>query len=212
MVLASLVLALIKVPSPIAPRPRVLVRTSSQGPIRGIRMADVINEVREIWRPYADIDFADADSAGISGYDDDLLLVIADRPRTDRSSNRAALGWIEFVGGRPAKTVTVSVEAARNLMSRCMWRGRRIDELSVPLQRRFMAQALGRSAAHEIGHYLLRSNAHAPAGLMRPQMTAPELMETELGLFRLQPSEIARLERRLAADVPTQQRPGVGAG
>src|SRR5262245_3701966 len=40
-----------------------------------------------------------------------------------------------------------------------------------------LARALGRTLAHEIGHYLLGSS-HAPHGLMRAQFTARELIET----------------------------------
>jgi hypothetical protein len=207
-----------------APRLRVLVRIDPRGTGKGFRTPEVVDQVREIWQPYIDLDFAGEETGGAlanrgegpaatrdsrqgpPGYDDELTLLIIDRlqPQDDRlqaqessgSSNEAALGWIRFVAGRPESTITVSVAAARNLMSRGRWRGRRIDELPLPLQRQFVTHALSRSAAHEIGHYLLRSSAHAPDGLMRRRMTVPEIMEEGVTFFRLRASEMRALERR----------------
>ena len=68
-----------------------------------------------------------------------------------------------------------------------------------------MTRTLSRSAAHEIGHYLLRSGAHAPRGLMRERMTVEEIMDDAPALYRLLPGEIASLHQRRAgalADAP----------
>jgi hypothetical protein len=202
-----------------APRLRVLVRIDPRGAASGFGLPDVVDQVREIWRPYIDIDFADVGTGialtagGLRGYDDELTLEIVDRLQVpdDRgpaqessgSSNETALGWTRFVAGRPESTVTVSLAAARSLMSRGRWLGRRIDELPLPLQRQFVTHALSRSAAHEIGHYLLRSSAHAPDGLMRPRMTVPEIMEDGLGYLRLRTSEVSVLERRAPHALPS---------
>jgi predicted RNA-binding protein YlxR (DUF448 family) len=207
-----------------APRMRVLVRIDPRAAGNGFRIRDVVDQVREIWQPYIDLDFAGEGTGsapatgaaspratgdsrqGPPAYDDELTLLIIDRlqPPDDRlqgqessgSSDESALGWIRFVAGRPESTITVSVAAARSLMSRGSWLGRRVDELPLPFQRRFVTNALSRSAAHEIGHYLLRSNAHAPDGLMRQRMTVPEIMEERLTFFRLRTSEVGVLERR----------------
>jgi len=202
-----------------APRLRVLVRIDPRGANQGFRLPDVVDQVREIWRPYIDVDFADVGTgialtaSGLRGYDDELTLLISDRlqGQDDRlpaqessgSSNEAALGWTRFVAGRPESTITVSVAAARNLMSRGRWLGRQLDDLPLPLQRQFVTHALSRSAAHEIGHYLLRSSAHAPDGLMRARLTIPQIMEEDLGFFRLRTSEVSVLERRAPHALPS---------
>jgi hypothetical protein len=201
-----------------APRLRVLVRIDLRGAGKIFRLPDVVDQVREIWRPYIDIDFADVGTgialtaSGMRGYDDELTLLIIDRlqvqddlpaQESSGSSNEAALGWTRFVAGRPESTITVSVAAARSLMSRGRWLGRRIDDLPLPLQRKFVTHALSRSAAHEIGHYLLRSSAHAPDGLMRPRMTVPEIMEEGLSFFRLRTGEVSVLERRAPHTQPS---------
>jgi hypothetical protein len=179
-------------------RLRVLVRIDPRGAMKGFRIADVVDQVREIWRPYVDIDFANPGegTAGVPEHDDELTLAITDRLQTSGSSSETALGWTEFEAGRPRSTVTVSVAAARSLMSQGRWLGRPIDGLPPPLQRQFVTHALSRSAAHEIGHYLLRSSAHAPTGLMRQRLTVADIMEDSVSVFRLRPSEVSVLERR----------------
>jgi hypothetical protein len=192
-----------------APRLRVLVRVDPGGASQGVRIPEVVDQVREIWRPYVDIEFADAEAprAGLGavppdpphdlpGYDDELRLLITDRTRASGSADEAALGWIQFVEGRPEATITVSAAAARALMSRGTWLGHRIDELPLPFQQQFVTRALSRGAAHEIGHYLLRSSTHAPYGLMRQRMTVPEILDRGLAALRLRTSEVSVLERR----------------
>lgn len=42
-----------------APRLRVLVRIDPRGAGKSFGLPDVVDQVREIWQPYIDIDFAD---------------------------------------------------------------------------------------------------------------------------------------------------------
>jgi hypothetical protein len=179
-------------------RLRVLVRIDAHAAIKELRIEDLIDNVREIWRPYAEIDFADTGSEAAVPYDDELRLAIDDHPRPPGSGATTVLGWIAFLDGRPQNTITVSVAAARTLMSRGTWLGRFIDTLPAALQQRFVTRALSRSSAHEIGHYLLRSSTHAARGLMREQMTVEEILDDTPALYRLLPSEIAWLDQRLA--------------
>jgi hypothetical protein len=59
-----------------------------------------------------------------------------------------------------------------------------------------LARALGRTLAHEIGHYLLGA-AHLPYGLMRAQFSARELLETEAaGRYGLDADSWRRLAAR----------------
>ena len=176
-------------------RLRVIVRLDADSATKGIQMDNVFDEVRAIWKPYADVDFAGSADLRVSSSDADLRLMITDRPGPSDASERPALAWITFVAGQPANTMTASVAAVRNLMGE-RWRDRRIVELPIRFQRRFVVQALSRSIAHEIGHYLLRSSAHASRRLMRPHLTVSDIMENELDLFRLEPAEIDQLKRR----------------
>ena len=44
---------------------------------------------------------------------------------------------------------------------------------------------LGRAVAHEIGHYMLRTNTHATRGLMRARIASREFADLRSGSFRL---------------------------
>ena len=55
---------------------------------------------------------------------------------------------------------------------------------------------LGRAVAHEIGHYLLQSNAHSPYGLMRASIDAREFADLRTGGFRLDRESQAYLAAR----------------
>jgi hypothetical protein len=89
------------------------------------------------------------------------------------------------------------------------WGGRPVRDLPRRVQERFVSQALSRGMAHEIGHYLLRSSAHAPSGLMRSRLSVADIMAPGHGQLRLRPAEITLLERRtntgIMAAAPTDK-------
>src|SRR5262249_62227512 len=66
--------------------------------------------------------------------------------------------------------------------------------LPVALAETFLARALGRALAHEIGHYLFGTREHTTDGLMRPQFSPQDLLEeASRPLFRVDVSTRARL-------------------
>ena len=211
--LALGLLALPKSPAP-APVPthRVLVRVAYGPASAMVRLDAVIRGVISIWKPYADVTFADAADNTKGGYDDELHLVVSEQQQFDRSG-APALGWISFAQpGQPLNVVTVSVASARALMARDAWLGRQFDQLPRSTQQELVARAVSWSVAHEIGHYLLRSSAHAAQGLMRAQLTAAEVMRKDRRWIRLEPREIEALRERAAqtglfadADAPAPQ-------
>ena len=192
-----------------SPRLRILVRVDVDPTVKDVAVADILAEARRIWAPYVDLEFVDAADLVGSSHDDEVRLFITNPPRSPATENPYALGWITFTErGRPANIVTVSAGAARNLRARGGWRGWRLPDAPASVQTRFLTRAIARSAAHEIGHYLLRSPAHAGWGLMRAQMSPDDIMSDDPSLVRLDASEIAQLEPRLwlAQLEPSQAR------
>ena len=59
-----------------------------------------------------------------------------------------------------------------------------------------LSQALGLAIAHEIGHLLLRSNAHSGAGVMQPRWRGKDLQQASKGLlfFTAEQAEFIRAE------------------
>ncbi len=178
-------------------RPRLLVTISVEGPMASDRqlLNDAALTARELWRPYVDVAFGYAGDIRRTIEVDQLSLVITDRLLAPGEPN--GLGWIEFTNDEPSQTITVSTTALGRLMEISSWSGRRISEWPQSVRRRFLARALGRSVAHEMGHYLLRSKLHTRKGLMRDHVTADEIMNPNLVKDSLEAEELKRLNGRL---------------
>jgi hypothetical protein len=71
---------------------------------------------------------------------------------------------------------------------------------------RRLGVVLGRAVAHEIGHYLLGTSTHAPAGLMRANIGAQEFADVRSRSFRLDEVAQAHLAR-LAVARPESAQP-----
>jgi hypothetical protein len=52
-----------------------------------------------------------------------------------------------------------------------------------------LSQTLGLAIAHEIGHLLLRSNAHSTAGVMQPRWRGKDLQQASKGLLLFTPEQ-----------------------
>jgi len=102
------------------------------------------------------------------------------------------LGWIRFVldpESHPAPVLMVSLAATRALVDASDYRGTPVAQRPSAVGRTLLARALGRAAAHELGHYLLASRAHARRGLMRARFNADELVSEDGAAFRLADSD-----------------------
>jgi hypothetical protein len=69
-----------------------------------------------------------------------------------------------------------------------------------------LGTVLGRAVAHEIGHYLLNSAAHASHGLMRARFQPGEFTDLRRGAFELDAASRRRLQPRLEPPVTTIAR------
>jgi hypothetical protein len=165
-------------------------------------MAELTRSVQAIWKPHAVIVFVDTADPGGTGYDDEIELVVSERVGSS-VTGAPSLGWITFVApGQPASFVTVSIATARNLIARSSWLGRPFERLPVKLSQQFVTRAISWSAAHEIGHYLLRTSRHSKSGLMRGRLTGPEVMWNEKRSIQLDPQEVEVLRLRATRTGP----------
>lgn len=110
----------------------------------------------------------------------------------DESSGSAALGWIEFRRPcRPEPRIRLSVPGAMRIMSATRSPGPPMIRRLSYGQRQLLSRILGRALAHEVGHYLLRSAAHAPSGLMRASYPTYDLIGGSTDPFRLDDDQVA---------------------
>src|SRR5262249_29883737 len=136
-----------------------------------ISLSVLLKEVRAIWAPYVDVSVTMRPGPPCFACRYRLDVRVADT-RADGNQESPALGWIEFVDGEPQPVTSISTPQARRLVEHVDWNGRPFKTLPAAVRTRLLSVALGRAVAHEIGHYLLRSRAHAPSGLMRASYTA----------------------------------------
>jgi hypothetical protein len=66
------------------------------------------------------------------------------------------------------------------------------------LRDQFLARALGRVIAHELGHILLQSAEH-DVGIMRPVQAGRDLLSPDRATFSLSAPDLARLRANIHA-------------
>jgi hypothetical protein len=115
-----------------------------------------------------------------------------------------SLGWMRLVtdpdlerGAVPIPILMVSIAATGAVVDAAEYRGGPIFQRPLELRRDLLARALGRVAAHELGHYLLASAQHTPYGLMRARFHPQELVGDDGSTFCVHAAERRRLEARL---------------
>lgn len=148
----------------------------------------VLNEAGAIWRAHGVEIRWDAASAGLT------LRVHDEAAGTPGSAQTLALGWVLFQDGRPDRLLHASASAARRLVLDVRLGGRSLLDVPIVARDALIARAVGRAAAHEIGHYLLASPAHTPHGLMRATFTPQEIGSHERAPFALDPEQKERLK------------------
>jgi hypothetical protein len=130
------------------------------------------------------------------------VLVIRKRLAVDPALEPVAIGELmRPSSGHPI--AIISIEAAKHLVSSVT--GRMGEDLAAVDERR-LGKVLGRTLAHEIGHYLLDTHTHAQRGLMRPNFDAFEFTDLRDGAFALDRDAATWLRTRDAEKFVYAQR------
>ncbi len=93
---------------------------------------------------------------------------------------------------RPGNEIRVSLDAARRLVAGIRVGGRSVAAWPA-LGETLLGRALGRSVAHEVGHYLLASSQHTDDGLMRPILVPDDLLTFRVSDYALAPADVRAL-------------------
>lgn len=188
---------------------RVQVDVSLESDLSGRAMTLLRAEVERIWAPYG-VGFT-WDAAGDGVADERLRLTIAD-PETDRpqvSAAHTALAWIWFdTPTRPGREIQASVAAARRMVSGVRPGGRSL-RLFPGMEETLLGRALGRSIAHEVGHFLLASPQHTDAGLMRAIFVPDDLLRFDEEDYALAPAELRSLSSTTGLLPPVDPPPAL---
>ena len=156
---------------------------------RELPVSAILDEIRAIWRPYVTIVIANPSAASV--HEPVVHLQFNDDDRPGAAHEPRPLGWIEFVDGVPSPFITVSRARAQVLLASANWLGRPVTHWPETFGREALTRTLARTAAHEIGHFLLRSTTHRTEGLMRAQFTTNDFLNPRRERFRLTPADEA---------------------
>ena len=152
-----------------------------------------IAEADAIWRPHG-VSVMLARAGDLAPDVIRLALTFEPVPRVPRQ--KAALGSIWFdEEGLPGNVLAVDLSAVTGSIRQSLVGGRVFEQWPPDLM---TGRALGRVLAHEIGHYVLASPAHARTGLMRAVFNSRDLAAWDRRHFALDDGARARLQARLA--------------
>ena len=179
--------------------------------VADLPLADIARVVHEIWSPHVEVVLSAPGTVARLGAHA-LSLHISDSTPTSRSGEPLdALAWIDFVDGEPQPAITIAPRRAAETIAKATVFGRPSREWPAVLERRMRANAIGRALAHEIGHYLLRSAAHAPRGLMRAAFKPQDFAEPDNNRFRLLPAQVDQVRARWVAPLRAEREATPGA-
>jgi len=161
-----------------------------------LALRSAVAEAAAIWAPYG-VTIDAVASCGCPG-DRAPLLVVAIAPSSAPGVDhgwRGPLGTIGFdADGLPVSTLTLYLADIERLLRGAGVFGGDQYRWPTSLHERVLGRAVGRVIAHEIGHYVLRTRAHAAAGLMRPVHTTDQLAAPSRHGFELSDAELLRLK------------------
>jgi hypothetical protein len=129
-----------------------------------------------------------------------LGITIDDRRASVES--RGALGWITFIANHPDRVIHLSRACADDLARSTPG----LIDVTVSTHETLIGRALGRTLAHELGHYLLQSKAHTSGGLMRRLWSSDDLFAVSRTGFELTTEQQAAVAATDAQKRSTTER------
>ena len=155
---------------------------------------ETLAEAAAIWRPAGLAIVWDGVTSDRSASPASDLTVTVDEGATSSPDGKATLGWITFAGPDvPESEIHLSRGNALELMTRTA----SVHDNASAWQELLLSRALGRALAHELGHYLLKSRAHTPHGLMRAIRPSSEFFSSSRLGFEITEEQRASLADRL---------------
>jgi hypothetical protein len=121
------------------------------------------------------------------------LAVTIENPRDPPAALQGRLGWIFFAIGTPGRWIHLSQANAEELIRRTPT----VPETTLGAHESLVGRALGRAFSHEFVHYILKSEAHTPGGLMRAKWPSEQLLSIDRRGFALSPDQREAVLQRL---------------
>jgi len=169
----------------------VRIDVAFDGPPSRTLEVPALREATLIWAAYG-VDVVSASGARGCGSIDDARLTVTFAKGPDRVIPAASLGSIRFQNGVPEPAIVLYPPVIAALVSATP-SGNFLMDAPGAVRDLVLGRALGRALAHEIGHFLLRSQQHSAAGLMRASQSTAELVDPNRRRFELTAADVSRL-------------------
>ena len=154
------------------------LRIDQDGRLSKGELQIIVEEIHRIWQP-AGVQVTAGRYGDVvpEGRTVVSMRIVSMPPATN---GRRVLGFVTAgVHEEPTPTIFISLTAVKDLLDGSL------RSQTVVLRDRLIAQAMGRVAAHELGHYFLRERLHDEHGLMRPTYSTSDLISPSRKAFRI---------------------------
>jgi hypothetical protein len=125
------------------------------------------------------------------------LRIVIGPARGIGGPNRIPLGWIRFDDDGPAREIYVSYRNAVDYMNGSEGVVGIASQLTLLERETYLARAMGRALAHELGHFLMASKEHTRRGLMQATHTASDFFDPQRRGFAIDASQRQLVAARL---------------
>ena len=149
-----------------------------------------LKEATLIWAAYG-VDVSASDARGCES-SNVFRLTVTFATGPDPGVAAASLGSIRFQDGVPEPAIVLYPPVVAALVSATP-SGSFLVNSPGAVRDLVLGRALGRALAHEIGHFLLRSQQHSTDGLMRASQPTADLVDPDRHRFRLSAADVSRL-------------------
>jgi hypothetical protein len=173
-------------------RPTVVsLRLATSSELSGVSQRALVNETDAIWRD-ANVQLRWREDNLEGDTERPLRILVTHRAVTGTNAHAWPVGELLRFEDNSAIAMASITSALRIVQG---YPERQL--LDLPQMNQYkLGIVLGRAVAHEIGHYLLQSNAHSSYGLMRATIDAREFADLRSGAFRLDRESQAYLAAR----------------
>lgn len=190
--------------APSTPAPVLNLRLTVSSELSGVSRMALITEAESIWRDgHVRLRWLEGSESPASG--PSLRVLVTPRAVTSvADGHRWPVGELLRFDASTAIAVA-SITGAERIVEQ----SQPFRFVDLPTARQYrLGVVLGRAVAHEIGHYLLDTNTHAPYGLMRASIDAREFADLRTGTFRLDRQAVTHLAARASRGIDALDNPG----
>ena len=175
----------------------VHIRIDQDGGLPAAQLAEALDQMQRIWRA-AGVTVTTGRYGEPPRYADATVSLLILRTAARRIDDGTVLAWVSPTeSGRPAPILFVSLQGITELLGPVDFMGRPLGQRPKVIRDRLIAMAIGRVAAHELGHFLRGEGQHTPHGLMRARYKTSDLIGNSLVPFQVRADERVSVRREV---------------